>query len=362
MLKWLFRLLLVLLLVLLVGLALGLVFGPLLIDPRPRAGAERAETVATPDSRFINIPFNGTDGLRVHYLAAGPGPRAAGAGQRAFVLLHGFTFNAFTWDRLLPVFAEFGPVVAYDQPPYGLSAKPLPGDWQGENPYSKAAAVAQLLALLDAFGIERVVLVGNSSGGTLALEAAELLQRQAPQQASAVRIEGLILLGPWVHSKRPILPGWLAGLPQMQRISLLIARHLGTDSPLLDYSYADPTLIDAARREVTGIHQRMAGWDLAWGALLQHSLVDPVDISQRLDQVSQPVLVITGAADQVVPVADTEATAAALPNASLVLLPACGHLPQEECPGPVGEAVRAWLAALPPMSDPAPAPPVAPAP
>lgn len=336
MLKLLFRLLLTLLVLVLVAALLTAAIGPLLIDTKGATGAATPSEAALPESHFVTIPFPGTDGLLVHYLAAGPGPLGAGAGQRAFVLLHGFTFNAFTWDRLLPLFGGYGPALAYDQIPYGLSAKPLVGDFTGANPYGKAAAVEQLFTLLDTLGVGQVVLVGNSSGGTLALEAA---------LAHPERVDGLILLAPWVNAKRPQVPAWLAGLPQMHRLGILIARQLGTDSPLLDYSYADPTLIDDQRRARTGVHRAMADWDLAWGELLRYSLTDPVTVSQRLGEVRQPVLVITGNADRVVPPADTEAAAAALPNARLVSISNCGHLPQEECPAATASAIRDWLQA-----------------
>jgi pimeloyl-ACP methyl ester carboxylesterase len=195
-----------------------------------------------------------------------------------------------------------------------------------------------LFAFMDSLGIEQAILVGNSSGGTLALEAA---------LSEPDRIQALILLAPWVHANRPIFPDWLAQLPQTRRLTLLLARYLGGDSPLLDHSYADPTRIDDERRALTGIHREMANWDVAWGALLNHSLTDPVEISAHLAEVKQPVLVVAGAMDQVVPVADSEATAVELPNAQFRLLPDCGHVPQEECPAQVADAISNWLRTLP---------------
>jgi len=351
MLRFLFRSLLFVIAVGLIALAVG----PLLVDPTPAVGATSAKAVARSESRFVDLPFAGTAGINLHFLEQGgslpqgqeqvavPAARQDSAsatsqpGELTFVLLHGFTFNAFTWNQLLDAFAAQGRVVAYDQIPYGLSAKLLPGTWIGENPYSKAAARKQLFAFMDALEIEQAILVGNSSGGTLALEAA--LSRPD-------RIAALILLAPWVHANRPILPDWLAQLPQTQRLTLLLARYLGGESPLLDYSYADPTRIDDQRRVLTGIHREMANWDVAWSALLNHSLTDPVEISAHLAEVKQPVLVVAGAMDQVVPVADSEAAAAELPNAQFRLLPDCGHVPQEECPAQVADAVSSWLQTL----------------
>jgi pimeloyl-ACP methyl ester carboxylesterase len=129
----------------------------------------------------------------------------------------------------------------------------------------------------------------------------------------------------------------------MHRLSLLLARYLGGKSPLLDHSYADPSRIDAERRALTGIHRGVANWDAAWAALLNRSLTDPVEISAHLGEVRQPALVVTGMQDKVVPAADSEATARALPDATLSELPACGHLPQEECPAMVMDVVGRWL-------------------
>lgn len=326
------RILLSLLLLVLVGGLLAAALGPFIVSPRPAPGVTDAALVAGPESRFAALATVGDERQELHYLARldveAPGP--------AFLLLHGFTFNLYTWSELFDVFARYGPVVAYDQLPYGLSSKPAPETARDQEVYSKAAALEQLFALADALELEQITLVGNSSGGTLALEAA---------LAQPERVAGLILIAPWVYSKRPILPDWLVGLPQIHRVSLGLARYLGRTNPLLDYSYADPTKIDEERRALTGAHRLMAGWDLAWGALLQRSLRDPVTIAERLSEIEQPVLVLTGDADQVVPVSDTAATAAALPNATLVTLPGCGHLPQEECPAEVAEAVQDWLAA-----------------
>jgi hypothetical protein len=127
------------------GLALAAaLLGPFLISTQSLAGLEPADPVATPESRFVEIPFPGTEGLRLHFLAAGSGhPPAA----PVFILLHGFTFNAFTWQPALDFFARQGRVFAFDQIPYGLSAKPTVADWDGPNPYAKEAAIVQLFRL-----------------------------------------------------------------------------------------------------------------------------------------------------------------------------------------------------------------------
>ncbi len=341
MLRLLSRLLLIVLVLVLALTLIAAAVGPLLVDPVPAPGETSARAPHHDGSRLVEIPFPGTGGLTLHLAERAPeAPEPAQAqaeAQATFVLLHGFTFNLYSWGRLLAPLAEHGRVIAYDQVPYGLSSKPLPGTWQGENPYAKAAALEQLMTLLDRLGVEQAFLVGNSSGGTLALEAA---------LAQPARVRGLILLAPWVNSKRPILPQWLVSLPQTKRLTLLLARTLGTDSPLLGYGYGDPTRIDAQRRTLAGVHREMANWDAAWAALLQRSLTDPVEIAEHLHEIQTPALVITGTQDRIVPPADTLDAARALPNATFAELPGCGHLPQEECPVQVMDIIDQWLVEL----------------
>jgi pimeloyl-ACP methyl ester carboxylesterase len=59
-----------------------------------------------------------------------------------------------------------------------------------------------------------------------------------------------------------------------------------------------------------------------------------------------PALVITGDDDRVVPTEQSVRLARELPQAELVVLPSCGHIPQEECPAPFLQAVKGFLARL----------------
>jgi hypothetical protein len=67
---------------------------PLFVTYSPMDGLVSAGDLAGGESAFITIPFEGTDGIDIHYLnEAGDSSAAA-----AFVLLHGSMYNANTWD------------------------------------------------------------------------------------------------------------------------------------------------------------------------------------------------------------------------------------------------------------------------
>ncbi|EIC21319.1 alpha/beta fold hydrolase [Thiorhodovibrio frisius] len=328
------------LLVLVFALILFALVGPLFIDPNP--APEHSPVHVEPSAAtfgFITIPVSGTPGLRVHYRDSTDPQRddLNPLGHRNFLLLHGFTFNLSTWDPMFVFFAKEGRTVAYDQLPYGLSEKPLPAGLKDANPYAKASAIEQLLALMDALEMPQAILVGNSAGGTLALDVA----RRAPE-----RVSGLILISPWVYANRPTFPAWLVNSPQMKRISLLLGRYLGKNMPLLDLAYANPERISDERRELAADHSWTPGWDLAWGALMNRSLIDAVTVSESLADITQPTLIIAGAEDQIVKMADSARAANTMPNAEFAVLPECGHVPHEECPDLVRAIIADWLRRL----------------
>jgi pimeloyl-ACP methyl ester carboxylesterase len=307
--------------------------GPFLIPVNALEDLVSAQQVASNDSNFITIPFAGTDGIDIHYLA----DEADAAGEApTYVLLHGSMFNAYTWNEVLEFFAERGRVLAYDQIPYGLSEKLVAGDWTGPNPYTTEAAVDQLFSFLDALGVNNVILVGNSYGGVLAAQAA----LEQPQ-----RVDGLILVDAAIYVQEE-MPPWLLELPQVRRLGPLFARQLGQNEAFVRQTYLNPEQISDERMSLTMVQTQVEDWDNALWEYLRIWGAGSPDYVQRIPDIQQPALVITGDSDQVVPVADSQRLDAALPNSEFVILPSCGHVPQEECPHIFQDAVDQWLSSF----------------
>ena len=87
-----------------------------------------------------------------------------------------------------------------------------------------------------------------------------------------------------------------------------------------------------------------AGWDRALWEMTAASA--PSGLPDRLKELGLPVLVITGDDDRIVPTEQSIKLAKELPNAQLVVVPACGHVPQEECPQAVLGAIETFLDGL----------------
>lgn len=307
-----------------------LAVGPFLIPVRPLEGLASTEQAATNDSEFVTIPFDGTDGITLHYIADSVD---ASDETPAFVLLHGSLFNSFTWNEVMDRFSEHGRAIAYDQIPYGLSEKLVTGEWSGENPYTPEAAVEQLFLFLDEMGLDRVILVGHSYGGSLAAQAA---------LAQPDRIEAVIFVDPAVYVQEE-MPGWLLELPQVRHIGPLFARMLVQNDAFLRQMYLNPEPLVTERLPLTRIQTQVEDWDVAMWEYLRAWSVDVDDLAARIPELQQPALVISGDSDAIVPITDSQRLASDLPDSDLVTLPSCGHVPQEECPDAFEDAVEAWL-------------------
>ena len=307
--------------------ALLALVGPFLV-PVPPLETVSATRLAEPGSQFVQVASPEIDALSVHY-------KAQGEGEPHLLLLHGFGGSTFSWREVLGALP--GRTVAFDRPGFGLTERPLRGEWQGDNPYSPAAQVDLVVALMDELGMDDAVLVGNSAGGTLALRVA---------LAHPGRVAGLVLADAAVYEGGGA-PNWIRPLlstPQVNRLGPLVARQFGGE-PGLDFlrsAYADPSKLTDADLEGYQRWLEADNWDAALWELIKASRT--VNLTPQLGNVQMPTLVLTGQEDTFVAPVQSEQLAETLPNAAFVSLEGCGHLPQEECPEAFVEAVSSWLA------------------
>ena len=106
----------------------------------------------------VNSSFVDVNGVRLRLFEAGPpdGP--------VVVLAHGFPELAYSWRHQMPTLASAGyRVLAPDQRGYGGSSRPEPVE-----AYDITALTGDLVALLDAAGVERAAFVGHDWGAVVA--------------------------------------------------------------------------------------------------------------------------------------------------------------------------------------------------
>ncbi len=299
---------------------------PLVIPIPPLKGTKPPEALADPDSQFADI-----NGVRVHY-------KIAGQGEPALVLLHGFASSLFSWREVMQPLSQYGTVVAFDRPAFGLTSRPMPGEWHGQNPYSLDAQVDLTIGLMDHLGIKNAILVGNSAGGTIAARTALL---------HPDRVQALVLVSPAIYGTGG-LPSWmrfLLQLPQAQRLGPFLARQFASSGEAFGKSaWHDPSKLTP---EIwAGYKQPLQAdnWDRGLWEFMRAS--GGASLVPDLPKLTLPILVITGDDDRIVPTAQSVRLAGELPQAQLVVVPACGHVTHEECPQAFMSAVDAFLRGL----------------
>jgi pimeloyl-ACP methyl ester carboxylesterase len=297
--------------------------GPFLVPVPALTDTVNAADLADADSLYIKV-----NGINFHY-------KRMGQGEPVMFLLHGFGASLFSWREVMEPLSHLGTVIAYDRPAFGLTDRPLPGEWSGENPYSFQAQVDQLFGLMDALGVKQAILVGNSAGGTVATAAA---------LAHPERISKLVLVDAAIYAGSGG-PGWirlLAGTPEMNHLGPLIVRSIQSSGlELIKTAWHDPSKLTQAVFDGYTRPLKARNWDRALWELTHSS--NPPDLVRRLTEIKTPTLVITGDDDRIVPTAQSLRLAKEIPGAELVVITAAGHVPQEEKPQEFIGAVQRFI-------------------
>lgn len=227
--------------------------------------------------------------------------RVVGQGS-PLVLIHGFGVSGQIWQAVLPYLARRHQVFVVDLPGYGRSTF--------TSPWRLREMAPLLITWLRGLKFSSVALMGQSMGGAIALHLSVL----APEM-----VERLVLVSS-------------AGMPLSARFTELFWRSLRSMLQPGNGGYPAGLIRDVLRPRPV----------LFWQST-QEMLQS--DFRAEIVQVKAPALIIWGEQDLLLPLALGQALHAALPHASFVTLPNCGHRPMLACPELVSSMALDFLAA-----------------
>jgi pimeloyl-ACP methyl ester carboxylesterase len=261
------------------------------------------------------------DGRTIHALVAGP------RGGHSMVFIHGLGGSQSTWQLQLASFASEARLAALDLPGHGQSDKAP----TGESDHTLSGLASAVAESIRAVGTGQVTVVGHSLGGAVALELA-LSHAELVRSLVLVNSAGL---GPDIS----------------QELTTLMSGEPGHDTArtLLDLFFEEKKYVtDRGIEEMARFQLVEGGWD-AQQAIAQSVFAgdcQQIDLTDRLPEVTQPVLLVWGAADRVIPLSHAFKAVSSLPDASLVVLAGAGHVPQVERADELVRAIRRFVAAL----------------
>ena len=267
-------------------------------------------------------------GHRMAYVTGGEG--------EPVVLLHGVGLAASSWQWVLPTLARRFRVFALDMFGCGRSDAP-------RIDYSLWAMATYVRYFLDAVGVQQADFVGHSLGGGVAMHT----RLQYPDRVGRL---GLLAPGGMGHELR-----WLLRTPTLPGASLVmdVVTHPFWDRVIKRLGYVEPTA--PHKRETRQMWLDLTHPDRRWAFL--HMLRGVSNISgqtvsalDRLHLMQQPVLLIWGARDRTLPVAQAHRAARLIPHCQLEILPDCGHYPALECPEQVAPLLERFLLAPAPVA------------
>jgi 3-oxoadipate enol-lactonase len=278
--------------------------------------SDTTETTGMTEQRGLRTGFAEVNGARLYYEVRGEG--------HPLLLLHAGVADSRTWDHQFAVFARHYRVIRFDLRGFGQSNL-APGSFS----YHEDVA-----SLLDFFGIERAYVVGQSFGGSVAIDFA----LACPQ-----RVDALVLGAPNVGGhefSNEVLCFEAEEGDALERGDLEAATELNLRM-WVDGPHRKPEDVDPAIRELVRAMQLQA-----------FSVPVPEDVElrplvpeaiTRLGEIQVPTLVIVG--DQDVPEFRelSDVVTAAIKGASKVVIPGVAHLPNMEKPEEFNRIVLGFL-------------------
>ncbi|GLZ35841.1 alpha/beta hydrolase [Lentzea sp. NBRC 105346] len=230
----------------------------------------------------------------------------SGAGEVTAVLLHGWTLDHTSWDRVAPSLP--GRVVRYDHRGHGASGAGLPATIE-------ELADDLALVLSERVPTGRIVLAGHSMGGMTIMALAEA------HPAVFERVSGVALVATSCGD-----------LPPVSRVERLLGTWMARRST-----------VGFARVMSPGIRVGLFGKGASWSDVRASAdaigrcdgpsfggFRDSLSAHQRREALRAlagiPTVVLAGGADRLTPLRHARALAEALPHAELVIYPRAGHM------------------------------------
>ncbi|GGC47103.1 bifunctional 3-oxoadipate enol-lactonase/4-carboxymuconolactone decarboxylase PcaDC [Chelatococcus reniformis] len=262
------------------------------------------------------MPFTTRDGIRLYW-------KLDGAPERPpLVLLNSIGTDMGLWDRAIPHLLPAFRLLRIDTRGHGASDAP-------EGDYTLAGLAADVLAVMDAAGIERAAVAGVSLGGMIAMEIA---------LAAPGRVTGLGL----VCTSAALDPAAWA-----DRIALIRSGGMAAIADLAMGRFLAPGFVRAHPDIAAGFRAGLlamapAGYIGAGAAIRDMQLID------RISAIAAPCVVVAGDRDISTPFAGHgDRIAAVIPGAEVAHLDAA-HLAPVEAPAELAAALRRTLLPLEP--------------
>ena len=254
------------------------------------------------------MPVLSANGETIHYLKEGAGPAVA--------LIHSLGSSVHMWCEQIAALKDRYTVIACDARGHGGTS--------GKGECNVATAAQDLKAVLDQLGIAECHVVGISTGGPVALT----LAAQSPGT-----VKSLVLADTFA---KPVEGSKERVEATAEAIAYVSMEEFGTQ-------YAAETLLPSTsldvQDELAGVIAKVN--PKVYIQLMRSAVLG--DFTGLLASVKAPTLVLIGESDMTAPRSESDFLVQKIPNATLAVVPAAGHLGCLDNPKAFNEAIGKFL-------------------
>ncbi len=250
-------------------------------------------------------------GPQIHYVEQGD-PTG-----EAIIFLHGWPDSWFSFSRVLPVLPARYHAYALDQRGFGDSERPACC-------YTVDDFAADVVAFMDAVGIDEATIVGHSFGSFIARRVAE---------THPERVTRLVLIGSAVTPVNPVtleVQQTVRELPDP--VPTEFAREFQASTI---YHPVPEAFFEGTVAESIKLPARL--WREVWDGMLAF------EDAAQLRRITAPTLILWGEQDALFPREEQDRLVAAIPHARLTTYPETGHCPNWERPEQVVRDLEAFM-------------------
>ncbi|MBC7928263.1 MAG: alpha/beta hydrolase [Bryobacteraceae bacterium] len=249
--------------------------------------------------------FVQVNGARLYYEMGGSNVAST---RPPIILVHGRSLDRRSWDRQFKILSKFFVTYRYDLRGHGLS-DPATGPIGLQD---------DLLGFMDALGIEKAYLVGQSLGGNIVTEVAATY----PQ-----RVQKLILIDSGINGFQYPTPNVLQRLPRY----LEIFNTEGKEAALTAW-VNDPVFAVTKQNPRAGAHLESIVLNCSCSLFFNPQFEIRPPTFTRLGQITAPTLVMVGEKDHQEFQAAADALQQYIPGSKKVVIPGAGHMANHDEP------------------------------
>ena len=260
------------------------------------------------------------DGLQTHYIEKGTG--------EPVILVHGFYFDTHMWDDNLDALADHFKVYAFDLWGFGYSTRKILD-------YGYPLYARQLKLFMDALGIPKANLVGQSMGGGTIIQFI-LSNRE--------RVDKIVLVEPAILPNKLPLMGKIANLPGVGEFLFGLNSNFMRKMTLGNtFLHNKDQITDEYFEKVTRFHKVEHTTEILLEVLRKQFFDTLGDEVRKVGGMGVPALIIGGRQSAGIPTELTRQVHEILLGSRLEIFDQAGHCPHDEHPDKFNRLVLEFL-------------------